>query len=151
MYEQFPINAARPQHAPRKVFQWAWTYFRTQSARSGRGDFWTGFKNLTDDMEIHLTSRFCSRRLSVRLNPRTLNPYSPQISGDTGYPAYGRMHLLPFLGRSILLADGTAWAHARAMLRPAFSKKQITDLEMFDVHVESLITAIKDKGSILDL
>ncbi len=37
------------------------------------------------------------------------------------------------------------------MLRPAFSKKQITDLEMFDVHVKSLITAIKDAGSTLDL
>ena len=37
------------------------------------------------------------------------------------------------------------------MFRPAFSKKQIADLEMFDVHVKSLITAIKDAGSTLDL
>ena len=37
------------------------------------------------------------------------------------------------------------------MLRPAISKKQITDLEMFDVHVKSLITAIKDAESTLDL
>ncbi len=37
------------------------------------------------------------------------------------------------------------------MLRPGFSKKQIADLEMFDVHVGSLITAIKSAGSTLDL
>ena len=37
------------------------------------------------------------------------------------------------------------------MLCPAFSKKQITDLEMFDVQVKSLITAIQDAGSNLDL
>ena len=37
------------------------------------------------------------------------------------------------------------------MFRPAFSRKQIADLEMFDVHVKSLITAIKDAGSNLDL
>lgn len=37
------------------------------------------------------------------------------------------------------------------MFRPAFSKKQIANLEMFDVNLKSLITAIKDAGWNLDL
>ena len=86
----------------------------------------------------------------------TIEPENLKSILSTNFRRYGitgvrKNALLPFLGHSILLADGTAWTHARAMFRPAFSKKQISDLEMFDVHVRGLIAAIKDAGPTLDL
>ena len=86
----------------------------------------------------------------------TIEPENLRSVLSTNFRRYGissirKDALFPLLGHSILLAEGTAWAHTRAIFRPAFSKKQIVDLEMFDVHVKSLITAIKDAGSTLDL
>jgi cytochrome P450 len=62
-----------------------------------------------------------------------------------------RKVLLPILGLGIFTADGAAWEHSRAMLRPNFVTSQLRDLNMFEVHVAELIRAIPADGSTLDL
>ena len=57
----------------------------------------------------------------------------------------------PFLGENILTADGAEWRHARAMLRPSFSKNNYGDLEMFEVHVNNLLKAIRREGPVVNL
>lgn len=58
----------------------------------------------------------------------------------------------PFLGHNILAAEGAEWAKSRAFLRPSFARKQISDVERFEVHVNNLIGALRhDDGSTVDL
>ncbi|ORY59117.1 cytochrome P450 [Pseudomassariella vexata] len=59
---------------------------------------------------------------------------------------------LPVLGRhSIFNVNGPEWQHSRAMLRPAFIRNQISDLECIDRHISKLIAHIPKDGSRFDL
>ncbi|RYP75338.1 hypothetical protein DL771_002434 [Monosporascus sp. 5C6A] len=60
--------------------------------------------------------------------------------------------MLPVLGyHSIFTTNGPEWQHARAMLRPAFVRDQISDIQCFDRHVSKLIDRIPKDGSPFDL
>ncbi|KAI4122701.1 MAG: hypothetical protein LQ338_005665 [Usnochroma carphineum] len=41
-----------------------------------------------------------------------------------------------------MTADGPFWAHSRALLKPTFSRAQISDLSAYSVHVEHLLAAL---------
>ena len=72
---------------------------------------------------------------------------------DYGITTVRKEAFRPFLGDNILTADGAEWTHARAKLRPSFSKRQTSDLHMFEVHVSRLISALQSKGegTVIDL
>lgn len=71
---------------------------------------------------------------------------------DYGITSARKDAFRPLIGQNILLAEGAEWTHARAMLRPSFSKKQIGDLEMFEEHVHILIHEIRRQdGSVVHL
>lgn len=57
----------------------------------------------------------------------------------------------PALGNSILLVDGAAWEHSRALLRPSFNRNQISDLQVIEAHVQALVNAIPKDGTTVDL
>lgn len=58
--------------------------------------------------------------------------------------------LHPLMGAAIFSSNGAAWAHSRALLRPQFPRKQLTDLSMLETHVKRLINIIVD-GKEIDL
>lgn len=49
---------------------------------------------------------------------------------------------MPLLGNGIFTQDGEAWKHSRAILRPQFSRGQITNLEMEEGHVQDMMSAL---------
>ncbi|KAL8837390.1 MAG: hypothetical protein Q9176_005696 [Flavoplaca citrina] len=57
----------------------------------------------------------------------------------------------PVIANSVLVADGVEWEHARAFLKPSFSRSQVGDLATFETHVKHLIDAIPTDGSTVDL
>lgn len=44
---------------------------------------------------------------------------------------------VPFLDRGIFTEDGEFWKHSRALIRPVFSKAEVSDLPNFEWHVAS--------------
>ena len=64
----------------------------------------------------------------------------------------------PLLGLGILTSDGPAWEHFRALLKPQFSREQISDLNAAERHTQHLFQALPvkedgwtDGGDILEL
>lgn len=57
----------------------------------------------------------------------------------------------PLLGDGIFTLDGAAWEHSRALLRPQFSRDQVSDLESLEIHVQRLINCIEEAGESVDL
>lgn len=55
------------------------------------------------------------------------------------------------LGHGIFNADGVAWAHFRALIRPSFAKKHIADLSMMERHVEHMISYLPRDGTSVDI
>ncbi|KAJ6257072.1 Cytochrome P450 [Drechslerella dactyloides] len=57
----------------------------------------------------------------------------------------------PLLGSGIFSMDGRAWEHSRALLRPQFTRDQITQLENMEEHIKIMIDCIPTDGRIVDL
>ncbi|KAJ9611983.1 hypothetical protein H2200_003578 [Cladophialophora chaetospira] len=58
---------------------------------------------------------------------------------------------LPVFGHGIFANDGAAWERSRSLVRPNFTRQQVADLDMFEVHVSHLIDSIPRDGSTVDL
>ncbi|KAL2872529.1 cytochrome P450 [Aspergillus lucknowensis] len=50
--------------------------------------------------------------------------------------------LHPMLGTGIFTSDGEAWARSRALLRPQFTREQISDLDLEEVHLQQAMRAL---------
>ncbi len=57
----------------------------------------------------------------------------------------------PLLTGGIFVTDGEPWKHSRALVRPAFTRNQVADLESFESHTQELIAKIPKDGSTIDL
>ncbi|KAF3162545.1 Protein kinase alk2 [Orbilia oligospora] len=53
----------------------------------------------------------------------------------------------PLMGQAIINLDGPAWEHHRALLRPQFSRNQITQLQNLEEHFITLTKCIPDSTS----
>lgn len=50
----------------------------------------------------------------------------------------------PLLGDGIFTLDGSGWSHSRALLRPQFSREQVSQLQTLGVHCEKLVNKLKE-------
>ena len=87
-----------------------------------------------------LTSTVCT------IEPANLKCILASNFRDYGITTVRKEAFHPLLGDNILTADGPEWTHARAKLRPSFSKTQTGDLHMFESHVSRLISALQSEG-----
>ncbi|KAL1599827.1 hypothetical protein SLS60_007632 [Paraconiothyrium brasiliense] len=53
----------------------------------------------------------------------------------------------PLLGHGIFSADGKQWERARALLRPQFSRDQVSDLDLEERHVQNMLQALPMKAN----
>ncbi|KAK6063019.1 NADPH-dependent 1-acyldihydroxyacetone phosphate reductase [Seiridium cupressi] len=61
-------------------------------------------------------------------------------------------YMKKLLGEGIFTLEGTPWQHSRAMIRPAFTKAQLSELISIEKHVQALINCIpKVDGATVDL
>ena len=86
----------------------------------------------------------------------TIAPKNLQSVFGTDFESWGIAPLRlfffgPFIGKGIMTTDGSFWSHSRALLKPTFSRGQISDLSAYRVHVNNLIAALPDNGSDVDL
>lgn len=55
------------------------------------------------------------------------------------------------LGIGVFNADGKTWERGRALVKPNFSRKQVSDLKTFETHTQALMRAIPSDGSPIDM
>ncbi|KAI1453317.1 putative N-alkane-inducible cytochrome P450 [Annulohypoxylon moriforme] len=58
----------------------------------------------------------------------------------------------PVLSGGIFISDGEAWQHSRALIRPAFTRAQVADLDSLEEHTQDLLARVpKADGVTFDL
>lgn len=57
----------------------------------------------------------------------------------------------PFLGDSIFTTDGQEWHKSRQLIRPQFVKNRVSDLELFEKHVDRLMKKVGGHGEEVDI
>lgn len=56
-----------------------------------------------------------------------------------------------FLGRGIISEEGVAWKRAQNMVKPIFSRSELSDVESFRLHVERFLNLIPRDGSTVNM
>ena len=67
---------------------------------------------------------------------------------DAGWPRLQAM--APTIGEVLITSDGGRWHHQRAMLRPAFNRRQILDCGFFKPDINTLINQLPKDGSTIE-
>lgn len=91
--------------------------------------------------------QFLNRKLLTTIEPENVKAILATQFQDF---CLGTRHeqFYPLLGDGIFTLDGAGWSHARALLRPQFTRDQVADLSMLDDHINHLIALIpKDRSS----
>jgi len=57
----------------------------------------------------------------------------------------------PYLGNGVQATNGEVWAHGRALLRPSFSRAQISNLDLYEEHFQNFAALIPEDGSTIDI
>ena len=87
---------------------------------------------------------------------RTIDPENIQTAyfineKDWGYEPLRLPVMEPFCGRGFITTDGPTWKHSRALLRPTFSRANISDMSAFKTSVEHFIGYLPNDTSTIDL
>ncbi|ANB15330.1 C-22 sterol desaturase [Sugiyamaella lignohabitans] len=84
------------------------------------------------------------------MNILTIHPENIKAILATNFKDYSLglryKQFLPLLGDGIFTLSGSGWKHSRAMLRPQFSREQVSQLESLNDHVSTLLTIFKEKS-----
>jgi cytochrome P450 len=57
----------------------------------------------------------------------------------------------PYLGNGVQATNGEVWAHGRALLRPSFTRAQISNLDLYEEHFQNFASLIPEDGSTVDI
>jgi cytochrome P450 len=57
----------------------------------------------------------------------------------------------PYLGNGVQATNGEVWAHGRALLRPSFTRAQVSNLDLYEEHFQNFASLIPEDGSTIDI
>ncbi|KAK1730508.1 cytochrome P-450 [Colletotrichum acutatum] len=86
----------------------------------------------------------------VTADPRNIQALLATQFRDFGMGLARSTNLKTVLGRSIFAADGPAWRSAREMMRPLFSRDNVSRLDLLEAHVQTLFLCIERETTALN-
>ncbi|PWW76906.1 cytochrome P450 [Tuber magnatum] len=115
------------------------------------------------DVLEHIASRYPTYgntwkgRILFGASIGTIEPENIKAMLATSFKDFGlgperHANFYPLLGDGIFTLDGAGWEHARANLRPQFSREQVSDVGALEVHVQRLMNRLPEgDGEVADL
>ncbi|KAK5989470.1 Cytochrome P450 52A12 [Cladobotryum mycophilum] len=83
------------------------------------------------------------RRVLLTNDPQNLQAMLATQFKEFGLGVNRTENFAPLLGKGIFAANGKDWEHSRSMLRPQFSRGQVSDLNLEEDHVKALMTVLE--------
>lgn len=96
-------------------------------------------------------AKMIARNIFFTIEPKNIQTVLALKFKDFELGEYRNRALQPLLGYGIFSTDGSKWEHSRALLRPNFTRNQITDINVYETHVATLIERIPRDGSTVDM
>ena len=95
--------------------------------------------------------RVLGQRIFITMEPENVKTILSSKFTSYSIGERRKKALIPFMGEGILTTDGEKWQHSRNMIRPSFTRTQISDLDMYETHVLQLMQNIPRDGTTVDL
>ncbi|KAJ5125981.1 hypothetical protein N7526_008158 [Penicillium atrosanguineum] len=99
-------------------------------------DFWGGY-HITAEVDAGV-----STRAIMTLDPENIKALLTGQFADFGKGEPFHKDWKEFLGDSIFVTDGEMWSRSRQLIRPMFVRDRIVDTEIFEKHVQKLISLL---------
>ncbi|GAB1310348.1 Cytochrome P450 alkane hydroxylase [Madurella fahalii] len=93
-------------------------------------------------------SRIAGRRLVFTIDHENIKAILATQFSDYGKGEPFHREWKAFLGDSIFTTDGTLWHNSRQLIRPQFIKDRVSDLHVFESHMQTLFRAIANGGAL---
>ncbi|KAK3394178.1 cytochrome P450 [Podospora didyma] len=93
-------------------------------------------------------SRIIGRRVVFTADPENIKAILATQFGDYGKGEPFHREWKGFLGDSIFATDGEMWHNSRQLIRPQFVKDRVSDLDVFETHMQVLFRAIANGGAL---
>ncbi|KAK3328887.1 cytochrome P450 [Apodospora peruviana] len=93
-------------------------------------------------------TRIVGRRIVFTVDPDNIKALLATQFGDYGKGAPFHREWKDFLGDSIFTTDGELWHNSRHLIRPQFIKDRVSDLHVFESHMDILFRAIANGGAL---
>lgn len=100
---------------------------------------------------VTFKTEMVGRRVIFTVEPKNVQTVLALKFKDFELGEYRNRAMRPLLGFGIFCTDGSRWEHSRALLRPNFTRNQITDINVYETHVRALIKQIPRDGSTVDM
>jgi cytochrome P450 len=84
----------------------------------------------------------------------TMEAVNIQHVTTTGFQNFAKISqkgFTPFLGKGIFSQEGAAWRHSRDLIKPIFTRSEISDVNSLDIHVARFLEMIPSDGTMIDL
>jgi cytochrome P450 len=84
----------------------------------------------------------------------TMEMQNIQHVASTAFQDYGKSLIRAnerFTGKGIFSQEGIEWRHSRDIVKPTFSRAELSDVDSLEVHFERLLELIPRDGSTIDL
>lgn len=92
--------------------------------------------------------RVFGRRIVFTVDPDNIKAILATQFSDYGKGEPFHREWSPFLGDSIFTTDGALWHSSRQLIRPQFVKDRVSDLHVFESHMQTLFRAIANGGAL---
>jgi cytochrome P450 len=124
----------------------------TSSLRHDQLGFWyEGFRKFGHAQNPWTVEMKIGRqRLILTADPENIKAILATQFNDYGKGEQFNKDWHDFLGDSIFTTDGTQWHDSRQLIRPQFIKDRLTDIKIFEKHVNQLIPLLGGKGQTVD-
>jgi cytochrome P450 len=96
-------------------------------------------------------AKMIARTIIFTVEPKNVQTVLALKFKDFELGEYRNKALRPLLGAGIFSTDGSKWEHSRGLLRPNFTRNQITDINVYETHVAALLKRIPRDGSTFDM
>ncbi|KAL1841119.1 hypothetical protein VTJ49DRAFT_7397 [Mycothermus thermophilus] len=110
--------------------------------------FWR--KTFAGANATHYTAeiRIAGRRIVFTADPENIKAMLATQFQDFGKGELFHQEWKDFLGDSIFTTDGNLWHNSRQLIRPQFIKDRVSDLHVFESHMQTLFRAIANGGAL---
>lgn len=113
--------------------------------------FWTWLFSHSKSNSPTVECPLGGQRFIFTAQPENIKAILATQFGDYGKGEPFHEDWKEFLGESIFTTDGDLWHGSRQLIRPQFVKSRVSDLELFETHVQKLIGLLGGKGQEVDV
>lgn len=100
---------------------------------------------------VTFKAKMIGRQVIFTVEPKNVQTVLALKFKDFELGYYRNKAMRPLLGYGIFSTDGSKWEHSRALIRPNFTRNQITDINVYETHVKALIERIPRDRSTVDM